>query len=284
MVLTLVGLGLSDEKDITVRGLEIVRSADAVYLEAYTAVLMADVAALETLYGRKVNVMYRRDVEEGSDSMLEEAKTSSVAFLVVGDPFCATTHTDLFVRARQLGIEVKVVHNASIMSAVSEAGLQLYRFGQTVSIPFFEPKWEPDSFYDHIGTNQRAGLHTLCLLDIKVKEQTLEHLMKNSQVYEPPRFMTIREAIEQMIKVESRRKEKVCQLDSLGIGIARMGSNTQRIISGSLEELMACDDFGGPMHSLLLCGPDLHEIEEKLFAMHRSKTLECSRGLLDGDL
>jgi diphthine synthase len=35
-----VGLGLSDEKDITVKGLEIVKRAERVYLEAYTAILM----------------------------------------------------------------------------------------------------------------------------------------------------------------------------------------------------------------------------------------------------
>lgn len=39
MPLALVGLGLGDERDITVRGLETVRAADLVYLEAYTSVL-----------------------------------------------------------------------------------------------------------------------------------------------------------------------------------------------------------------------------------------------------
>lgn len=35
----MVGLGLGDEKDITVRGLEAVRKCDKVYLEAYTSLL-----------------------------------------------------------------------------------------------------------------------------------------------------------------------------------------------------------------------------------------------------
>ena len=38
-MLFLVGLGLGDPKDITVKGLEIVKNADAVYLEAYTSIL-----------------------------------------------------------------------------------------------------------------------------------------------------------------------------------------------------------------------------------------------------
>lgn len=35
---------------------------------------------------------------------------------------------------------------------------------------FFTETWRPDSFYDKIASNRRAGLHTLCLLDIKMKE------------------------------------------------------------------------------------------------------------------
>ena len=42
----------------------------------------------------------------------------------------ATTHTDLQLRAHALGIETKVIHNASIMNAVGCCGLQLYRFGE----------------------------------------------------------------------------------------------------------------------------------------------------------
>lgn len=41
-MLYLVGLGLADEKDITVKGLEVVRQAERVYLEAYTAVLLVE--------------------------------------------------------------------------------------------------------------------------------------------------------------------------------------------------------------------------------------------------
>jgi diphthine synthase len=45
-MLYLVGLGLSDETDITVKGLEIVRKASRVYLEAYTSILLVDKAIL----------------------------------------------------------------------------------------------------------------------------------------------------------------------------------------------------------------------------------------------
>jgi diphthine synthase len=76
----------------------------------------------------------------------------------------ATTHTDLVIRARELDIPVQVIHNASIMNAIGACGLQLYNFGQTISIVFFTDTWRPDSFYDRIKENRDLGLHTLCLL------------------------------------------------------------------------------------------------------------------------
>jgi len=45
-MLYLVGLGLSDETDITVKGLDVVKRASRVYLEAYTSILLVDQAVL----------------------------------------------------------------------------------------------------------------------------------------------------------------------------------------------------------------------------------------------
>ena len=90
----------------------------------------------------------------------------------------ATTHHDLLLRAASAGIAVEVVHNASIVNAVGVTGLQLYAFGQIVSIPFFRDGWRPDSWYDRLQVNAAARLHSLCLLDIKVKEQTADNMAK----------------------------------------------------------------------------------------------------------
>jgi len=46
-----------------------------------------------------------------------------------------------------------------------------------------------DSFYDKIAANRKLGLHTLCLLDIKVKEPNLEALCRGKTIYEPPRWV-----------------------------------------------------------------------------------------------
>lgn len=57
--------------------------------------------------------------------MLDEAKNTDIAMLVVGDPFGATTHSDLVLRAKEKDIEVQIIHNASIMNAVGCCGLQV---------------------------------------------------------------------------------------------------------------------------------------------------------------
>ena len=69
---------------------------------------------------------------QDADAILEGAEREDVAFLVVGDPFGATTHSDLQLRAHQRGVPVRVIHNASVLTAIGSCGLQLYRFGETV--------------------------------------------------------------------------------------------------------------------------------------------------------
>jgi len=49
-MLYLVGLGLADEKDITVKGLEVVKNAARVYLEAYTAILLIEKEVLVSFF------------------------------------------------------------------------------------------------------------------------------------------------------------------------------------------------------------------------------------------
>ncbi|GAB4852510.1 hypothetical protein Ancab_016724 [Ancistrocladus abbreviatus] len=278
-MLYIVGLGLGDEKDITLRGLEAIKRCHKVYIEAYTSLLSFGLSShglstLEGLYGKSLTVADREMVEEKADAMLSEARDSDVAFLVVGDPFGATTHSDLVVRAKQMGIDVKVVHNASVMNAVGVCGLQLYRYGETISIPFFTETWRPDSFYEKIKRNRALGLHTLCLLDICVKEPSLESLCRGRKQYEPPRFMMIKTAIEQLLEVERKHGECVYSEDSTCVGFARLGSEDQMIVAGSMRQLLAVD-FGAPLHCLVIVG-ETHPVEEEMlgFFTVKKETLE----------
>ncbi|KAH8115168.1 Diphthine synthase [Phellopilus nigrolimitatus] len=262
-----IGLGLCDEKDITVRGLEAVKKSSRVYLEAYTSILMVQKERLEEFYGRPVFLADREMVELESDEILKDADKEDVSLLVVGDPFGATTHTDMILRARALKIPTRVIHNASIMNAIGACGLQLYNFGQAVSLVFFTDTWKPDSFYDRIKENADLGMHTLVLLDIKVKEQTEENLIRGRKIYEPPRYMSIPTAVEQLLEVEKSRAMGVLSRDAtLAIAMSRVGAQTegeQRIVCGTLAELAAQDSaaFGEPLHSLVIVGKRLHHLE-----------------------
>lgn len=118
----------------------------------------------EAFYGREIILADRELCESGTDELLNGCVNEDVALLVVGDPLGATTHTDILLRAKDSNIPYQVIQNASIINAVGCCGLQLYSFGETVSIPFWTDKWKPDSFFDKIIGNHSRGLHTLCLL------------------------------------------------------------------------------------------------------------------------
>lgn len=260
MVLYIIGLGLGDERDVTVRGLEAIKSSSKVFLECYTSILSVDKERLESFYGKEIIIADRDFVECRADEIYEPAKDDDVSLLVVGDPVCATTHTDIMLRAFELDIKVELIHNASVMGAAGCCGLQLYNFGQTISIPFFDDNWRPTSFYKKIKYNRGGNMHTLCLLDIKVKEPDFEAMKRGKIVYLPPRYMTVNTASEQLIEAEEKENQGAYNPKStLCVGLSRLGQKDQCIIAGTLEELKE-QDFGSPLHCMIICG-EVHDLE-----------------------
>lgn len=273
----LIGLGLGDPTDITVKGLEIVKRCSRVYLEMYTSILGCPQEELETFYGRPLLLADRDLVEQGADEILSGAAEEDVALLVVGDPFGATTHTDFILRAKEKKIQYKVVHNASIMNAIGCCGLQLYKFGETVSIPYWDETWKPDSFYDKIKLNRLHNMHTLCLLDIKVKEPTPESLMRRRKEYQPPRFMSVAEATQQLMTIVEKKdaleRNTILNELSLCVGLARVGHDSQSIIVNTLRE-MSQTDLGGPLHSLVIPAKEMHPLEVEFLQQYATLKLE----------
>ena len=214
---------------------------------------MVPMERLEALFGKKIEQAPRELCESAIEPILERARTSDIAMLVVGDPFGATTHCDMLARAKAIGVPINVVHNASIMNAVGCCGLQLYRYGESISVPFFTRTWRPDSFYDKLAANRKLGLHTLTLLDIKVREPTMASLARGRPTWLPPRYMSIRQAIDQLLTIEDARKEGVCPPETMAVGLSRVGDGTQQVVVGTLAELR-CVDFGKPLHSMVVLG------------------------------
>jgi diphthine synthase len=203
MTFYLIGLGMR-KNSISVEAKSILKNCDKVYLENYTVNFPYSLEELEKELEIKIEALDRSKVED--ESVLEEAKNSKIALLVYGDSLSATTHMQLVSEAKKQQIEYKIFHAASIMIAVAETGLSLYKFGKTCSMPNWEEHTnKPTSFMKYIKDNSEIGAHTLILTDIGLE---------------------IPEAIEQLI--ESSEKESI-QLPEKIITISEAGNNSQKI-------------------------------------------------------
>ena len=248
-VLVFIGLGLNSERDITLRGIEEAKSSDLVFAEFYTSKMPElNLKNLEKIIGKEIIVLSRKEVEEEGVKILEKAKNKKVALLVAGDPLISTTHVYLRIEAKKLGIETKVVHNASIISAApSISGLQNYKFGRSTSLVFPEKNFFPTTPYDVIKENKARGLHTLVFLDIK-----------------EDKLMTANEGMRLLLEIEKKRKENVFTEDTKIVVLARVGSDFLSMRFGRVKELLN-QDFGEPPHTLIIPG-ELHFMEEEYLA------------------
>lgn len=240
-MLIFIGLGLYDERDISVKGLDAIHAADVVYAEFYTSRLMgATFEKLEAFYGRNISLLSRRQVEV-DPSWIEEAGDKDVAFLVGGDAMVSTTHLDLRLRAAKMGIKTRVIHSSSIVTAVSGlCGLQNYRFGRSTTIPFpyisRGKRIIAETPYQVLKENLDRNLHTMLFLDI--------------QSDSGERYMTVNEGAALLLEMQEAAGERLLD-ETLGIGIARAGSDDAAVKADLLPCLQSYD-FGGPLHILIV--------------------------------
>lgn len=243
--LVFVGLGLHNEKGISLNGIEECKTADSVFLELYTSIL-SDFSKdrFERNIGRKVTLVSRSDLEEENGTVIiNAARKGKTVFLVPGDPLIATTHISLRIAAQKQGIRTHIIHGTSIISAViGSSGLQNYKFGKTVTVPF--PENFSETPYKVIAQNKKMGLHTLCLLDIKKTEKN---------------FLGINEALVLLSNIEKKRAEGIVTSKTIAIGLARVGSQDSVLRADYVEGLLK-QDFGNPPHCLIFPG-QLHFIE-----------------------
>lgn len=258
-----VGLGLHDELGISLRGFEEIKTADTVFIELYTNLMPSFSAEnLKAMAVKELRVLARRELEEENGrTVFKAAETGKVVILVPGDPLVATTHVALRIEAKKRGIKTRIVHGASIISAaIGLSGLHNYKFGKSVTIPF--PDETPsETPYEVISQNEKLGLHTLCLLDIRTEEK---------------RYLTIREALKALLQTEDKWKEGALNPGTLAVGIARAGSDNPTVKAGFVKDLLTYD-YGEPPYALVIPGK-LHFMEaEALIAFADApKTLKES--------
>lgn len=243
----LVGLGLFDEKDMSLKALECLKNVDKIYAEFFTSRLFgSSFEAIENLIGQEIEVLVRNEVEEES-KFLEEARKSNVALITGGDPLIATTHSEFLVECKQKGIDYEVIHGSSILSsAPAISGLQAYKFGKVTTIPFPDYNFYPKSPYFAIEENLKMDMHTLVLLDIQAHKN---------------RYMSVNEGLKYLMSIKNDldEDEGLIKEDTLAIGIARVGSKDSIVKAGKISELIDYD-FGGPLHCIVIPSK-LHIVE-----------------------
>ncbi len=234
-MLYLIGIGLSDEKDISVKGLEIIRKCNKVYLENYTSKLNCNVKDLELFYGKKIILANRDLIENKSEIILNEARKKDVALLIIGDIFFATTHVNLLLQAKKLNIKTQIIYNASLISAIGITGLSLYKF-KISSIPFNNENIK--SPYEVLINN--PDNHILYLLDLDPENN---------------KYMSVNEAVQYLVK-NGLDKER------LVIGCSCIGSKDQEIKIDKAKDLMNYN-FKKYPQCLIIPSENLHFMEEE---------------------
>ena len=247
----LIGLGLWDEKSMSMEALETAKKCDILYAEFYTSKLFGTtIEKLEKTIGKKIKILSREEVEQGNE-IINSAREKKVGFLVAGDALTATTHIDLIIQAKKEGVDFKVVHGASIYTAAPGlAGLQIYKFGRATSVPFPEQGFHPETPYEVIKENKKAGLHTLIFLDIKGEK-----------------CLTANEAMLLLLAIENKRKENVFTEETEVCVVARAGSENPTVKFGKVKDVIM-KDFGKPLHALIVPGK-LHFKEREALELWR---------------
>lgn len=247
-ILYFVGLGLFDAKDVSIRGKEIVEKAESVFAEFYTSRLLEH--NIEEFFGRRIRILTREELED-ERIVLEAAEKGDAVVLTAGDPMSATTHNSLRLTAMKKGIGVRIIHSASIFTAAPGLlGLWPYKFGRATTLARPEKGFFPTSPYDVIDSNQRMGLHTLVLLDIKVEEGY---------------FMTAGEGLSLLLQMEEKMGKGIITPDT-GVGVvARAGSENPALFFGPISSALK-HDFGPPLHTIVIPG-ELNFMEKEMLEM-----------------
>ena len=251
--LWLIGAGLGDERDLSRRAVDRLRRADALFTEEYTSLLApGSLERLSQELGRPIVRLDRAAVESAAPILGRLEAGQSVALLVAGDPYAATTHLALRTEAERRGHAVRYLPNASILTTAAGAlGLQPYRFGRPVSLPFPTPSFAPTSPLERMAENRQRGEHTLVLLDLDPVGG---------------RFLTASAAIS-LLDERDPSRQWLPEAADLAV-VARLGREDARAWYGPRTGLRGAD-FGPPLHALVVPAPDLHEEEARAVARFR---------------
>jgi diphthine synthase len=264
--LSFVGLGLG-AKGITLEGVAEMIDADIIYLEYYTSPHEPQLLKqVESTTGKSLTIVDREFVEDGN-KILTDCETRNVVLAVLGDPMIATTHNELRVRAIRRGIETRVIHSATIVSAASSAsGLHYYKFSRTVTVTR-EAVAKLTQAYHILHENLLEGAHTLLLLEYDV---------------DSGEGVTPVQAMQGLLLAEANFKRGVVDEKTFVIVLSRVGRKDQEMHAGEIAALSSIE-FGEPPHSVVIPGK-LHFTESEAISAIFSTDLKGVKGNSEGVL
>lgn len=245
--LYIVGAGLSPDL-VTLRGFRVLRGCDIVFMDSYTSMLSN--SDLEGVIGRGIHRLRRVDLEERFEEVLFKPilQGLNVALLVPGNPLDATTHVSLIVEAHRRNIAFEVIPAPGIVpNALSMAGLMVYKIGRIATITYPKHGVLSEHPYDVVKDNDLRNLHTILLLELDVENNVV---------------MSIRDAVDILLKLEELRMENVISRGRMAVAVSGLGGPNQRICFNSLEGLRRLPEHRGP-HTLVITSPRLHFMEEE---------------------
>jgi len=265
--LWLIGIGPGDLGYITERALKIAKKCDKRYLEGYTAVLPDNQERLlENIVGPWERLM-RPDIENPV-KLLNEARHKLVALMIVGDPMQATTHIDLEARCSEENIDFNIIPGMSAISlAISLSGLQSYRFGRQVTIPFSYGDYLPTSPLEMIYFNKSNDLHSLVLLD-------LDPSGMGTDLPQPMKPHYAFNQLKLMVKKLTNREDRTGLIDNYSIDdwdsilVSDVGTERQNIVSGSLIDLS--NNAEGLIHTIIFPAT-MSDNEKEAFERRRAE-------------
>lgn len=226
-MITLIGFGL-EMGDLTQKAISSIKKADKIFAEVYTSDLVMTIKNIEKQIKKQIILLAREEVE--SEFLIREAKSKNVVLLIPGDPLLATTHLNLISQAKKEKIQTKIIHGISVVNAITETGLHIYKFGKIASIPKFKPNYKPTSFIDILKQNKKIKAHSLLLLDIGMDTKTAI------------------EQLEEAAKIKNFKLKKILLCSRLGTEDTKIFYEKPEVLKKVKAKLPACIIIPSELH------------------------------------
>ena len=236
-MLWFIGLGISGLDGASANALQALKKANIVYFENFTSPIgKSELVKIKKLVRGKFVIAPRWMVEDGK-AILADAKKKVVVLLSYGDPYIATTHIELRVRAETEKIKTRTIHAASaITSLIGECGLHYYKMGKPVTI--MKESASMNTVYYTLYENMLRGSHTMLILEYNSDANF---------------FLDPKDALLKVIEAEKEQKRDIVDESTFAIIASRIGSKNQSIVAGKLSKLIK-HDFGKPPHTIVIPG------------------------------